>query len=379
MTMAIHPASSSASAQPRWKAIYDQLVAMLPGYTYGSNFFTIAEICEKFDVSHITARRVLTEMEQQGLVEKIRKRGTVVRRVDAKAAIYFVVPSQARPDYASYSLLMRRTIAGLTAAAQAMNVDFEVVQEAYVQSIFTRASHDVGFVLPSLISPDAIAYFKENNLPHVLLGPRDHWKQHPHVRLDHVQLGLLSTRYLIERGHRRIAYVLGLMSSRNFRDRIRGYRDALREAGIPFKWELVWETVPTEPVTPEMDFDTFEAMLAIRRPPTAVITGDKGRAMRLLNFCQQRGIDVPGKLSILCFPDFPEAKLTRPALTAMDGQYELNGQAAVKLLLEQIHNQATPARQAVVTSPLLIERQSVSDRRKADTQDVASNKKKRRR
>ena len=55
MTMAIHPASSSASAQPRWKAIYDQLVAMLPGYTYGSNFFTIAEICEKFDVSLITA------------------------------------------------------------------------------------------------------------------------------------------------------------------------------------------------------------------------------------------------------------------------------------------------------------------------------------
>lgn len=359
MTMT-HHANPSTPATPRWKEIYDELLKLLPGYSYGSNFFTIAEICEKYDVSHITGRRVLTELEQQGLVEKIRKRGTVVRRQDQKAAAYLVIPSHARSDYASYNLLMRRMVGSLTVAAQEHNVEFEIIQEAYVESIFKRKKGNVGFILPSLISEQSLEFFGRKQLPYVLMTPGDHWEGHPHVRNHTFSIGYDATTYLLNKGHRRIAYVLGPLSQRHFRDRIKGYKAALRAAKVPFKWELVRETIPREPVSPECDFDTFEVLMAMRHPPTAVITGDKGRAMRLLNFCQQRGIAVPGQLSILCFPDFPEAKLTDPPLSAMDGQYLKMGQLIIKMLLEQLYEKAAPEKQAFVLEPVLIERESVA-------------------
>lgn len=55
---------------PRWKVIRDWLHAQLPQFAYGSDFFTASELCHKFEVSTITANRALSELANEGLIEK---------------------------------------------------------------------------------------------------------------------------------------------------------------------------------------------------------------------------------------------------------------------------------------------------------------------
>ena len=235
--MSLSPSNSATTTlAPRWKTIRDELHAQLHEREYGSNFYTIADICKKYDVSAITARRVLDELASEGLVEKIRKRGTVVRRVNRTICIRLVVPAVVRPDYMSFSGLMRRQVEGITDFARPNNIDFEFTNEAHLETLFGhRAATDFGLLIPHGVTEQTIAFLQSRQLPHVFLNPIRSWKGRLHARPDRFQAGYMATKHLLELGHRRIAFVLGRISQRNFRDRLRGYRLALKEAGIRFE------------------------------------------------------------------------------------------------------------------------------------------------
>lgn len=345
------------SSDPRWKSIHDQLLLELPTYEYGSNFYTIADICKKFDVSIITARRVLDELAAQGLVEKIRKRGTVVRRLQKATAIRLVVSKGMRVGPESFSVTIQRQLAGLTQFAREKNIDFDTISETHLELVFARKSHDIGLLLRPGVTARSIEFIRTRNIPYVLLDPADNYRGQPHARADRRKAGYMAASHLISLGHRRIAYMLGSISQRNFRSRLLGYRAALQEAGIKFDWALIKET---DGEHYEQDEVALEALLALPKPPTAIMTGDDSRAIRVMESCRLRGIDVPRDMSILAYPSYPESKLMDPPLSVLDARFEDVGAAAMKLLVSQMYEKAVPARQAVVIDPMLVERGSTA-------------------
>ena len=316
---------------PRWKEILDQVQTELPGYPYGSSFYTITEICDKFHVSRITAIRVLNELATRNLIEKIPGKGNVVRLMSKPASVRLIIPSSARKDYIHFDPVNRRLVDGITTSARAQALDFDTISENHLQSLFPRPDGAFGFLVPKTISRQTVEFLRTHDLPHVFVDPWEVNKKQSHARVDRVQAGYVATKHLLELGHRRIAWITGYISDANFRDRIKGYRKALAEARIPFDWQYIRETQGAEF---DADVAALESLMLLTRPPTAIILGDDSRGVHVSAACRTKGIRVPEDLSLVGYPNNPESSLTHPPLTVIDTHFEEVGQASVKVLLQ---------------------------------------------
>lgn len=368
---------SALDRQPRWKVIYDTLHAELDQYAYGSDFYTLDDICRKFGVSVITARRVLDELEGRGLVQKIRGRGTIVRRVSKEVSVRFLIPENAPSDFQNFNQTFRQLVAGASTFASRHHVDFDTLSESYVQTLLNGQNVNCGVVIPNGLSTENVRFIQRSGIKYIMLEPRSLKARPPHVRLNRHAASAMAVQHLAEQGHRRIALICGFLHEPSWRQRFNGYRDGLRKAGLKFRWERVRQTRKILPISraglsqaalmslaQENYFDqidnAFNELMAMRQRVTAIIAGDDNRAIRLLHLCQQRGIHVPDDLSIIGFPNHPESKMTSPPLTVIDGQYEQLGEAAMQLLLAQMLENADPATQSLVLPPKLIIRNSVA-------------------
>lgn len=369
---------SIESRTPRWKQVYDALQQELPGYEYGSNFYTIAQICEKFKVSTITATRVLGEMQDEGLVEKIRRRGTVVRRSDREAVVWMLMAARRPSDWPHFDSRWVRIITAACNAAKARGVKFEFIDETHLSSLLASNGTNscFGIVLTSALATQTIRTVRRSGLPHVFLDSRMSTACGPWARLDRHKVSELAVRHLLELGHRHIACIFGSLSERGWRQRLRGYRRALELGGVKFRWRLVADASSTEvdpfpysgvealhrgaPQLKSQVAAALDRLMALPRRPTAIIAGDDTRAAMLLELCRERGIQIPGDLSVVGFPNNPESRLVTPALTVVDGCYEEVSKAAVHLLLEQMFQGVDPAQQRVIIQPTLVVRASTA-------------------
>lgn len=342
---------------PRWKAIHDQLLGELAAYEYGSRFYTIADICRKFEVSNITAVRVLNELEAAGHVEKIRRRGTVVRRTHQQVAVYLLLASSANQDLLFPYDNFVRTYTGAMEQATRLGGTFELQSEQHLVELFSANRDGLGLLVGDQVSEESLRFIESRRLPYVLVSPSRRRKGRPHARVDRVKAYELATRHLLELGHRRIACILGHISERHMRDRLTGYRRALRAAGVAFDWSLIRET---EDDAREPNEEAVERLLAESPPPTAFVAGSDGRGVEIMRACRARGLAVPEDVSVVSFPNAAAAKLAEPAMTAVDPYYQRMGAAAVTLLFDQIHGRGEPARQRAVVQPELIERDSTA-------------------
>jgi DNA-binding LacI/PurR family transcriptional regulator len=345
---------------PRWKEVYDQLLVDLHARRYGSDFYSIAEVCRRFEVSQITAIRALNELASRKLIEKIAGKGNVVRRVEQTFPIWLITPDATNGSYGSMDSAIRRRVAGVSRAAEQLGLSLDFVSESRLLPLFPRQDGPVGFMVPHQISNRTIDFLREHRLPYVMLDTLESTSMPPYARVDRVRAGYLGTRHLLDLGHRRIGWITGLLSRRNFRDRLRGYRDALREAGVPFRWSLIRETETNES---DRIRTALRSLLAMRRPPTALLTGDDYRAIDVLDECRKLGVHVPGELSVVSYPNHAESRLTTPPLTVVDANFEMVGEAAVRLLMEQVLAGADAAGQCAQIEPTLVVRGSTGPAR----------------
>lgn len=339
----------------KWKELLDALCDLLPDYEYGERFLSIVEICDRYDVSNITARRVLTEMQTRGLVEKIQSRGTIVRRPSQVTQVRLVMPAGIRSDYLSHSVIIRRLIQGIIGSVGKHRIDFDTVSEAHIESIFSQRNDAFGFLLQAGISSATRQWLAKNKWPFVLLNPLRDFKGLPHACTDRHQAGYLGAKHLIELGHERIAYSLGSITQVHFRSRLEGYRKALKEAGLPFRSSLIHQSDHIDMACIEQSIDKF---LGMRKAPTAIMSCDDDRAIAILNRLHHHGVRVPEDISLLGYPNYPESGLTTPPLSVVDARYEDVGASAMQLLLEQMLTGADPNRQSIVIQPQLITRSS---------------------
>ena len=139
---------------PRWKAIFDELSAELASLPYGSDFLTIGQICQRFEVSQITAIRVLNELAALNLIEKIPGRGSVVRRICLPMFFRTLQPANARHDLFTFDSASSRRMEGITAQTRSMGIDHGVMSETHLASLFPRQASEplFGFLLMGPVS-----------------------------------------------------------------------------------------------------------------------------------------------------------------------------------------------------------------------------------
>ena len=164
-----------------------------------------------------------------------------------------------------------------------------------------------------------------------------------------------AVTYLAEHGHKEIGYIAGSYRIKNFPLRERGYRKAMREAGLDINpdWRVeVGTTVNTS-------YDAMKAWLAGNpRLPTAFFVDNDIMALGCMRAMAERGIQIPDDVSMIGFDDLPYASICNPPLTTARVPNREMGEIATHRLMEQIRE---PRDYTCVThlSTTFVERQSV--------------------
>lgn len=147
-------------------------------------------------------------------------------------------------------------------------------------------------------------------------------------RLDSVR----AIEHLIHNGHRRIALAHHTVLDHDHRDRLEGYKEALRSHGI----EIDPELVQAAPGTLRGGSRAIDRLLAIKSPPTALFLTTPLMTVGALHRCLELGLHVPNDLSIVGVDDAQVRKSTYPQFTAVCQDASQMGLEAARWLTRRL-------------------------------------------
>ncbi len=155
------------------------------------------------------------------------------------------------------------------------------------------------------------------------------------ISTDNMTGARQATEYLVQLGHRRIAYIANRRSYRSNFDRLTSYRQALAAHGVPVDDDLIVEGDGTL----HGGSAAARTLLSHPQPPTAVFCFNDMTAIGVLSGLQQAGIQVPEEISVIGFDDVEFAAHCYPPLTTVRQPTDLMGQRLIHMLLALIQNQ----------------------------------------
>jgi DNA-binding LacI/PurR family transcriptional regulator len=200
----------------------------------------------------------------------------------------------------------------------------------------TRRDRADGLLVISLPPPGGtLQRLAKAGVPVVLLDVRRR-RGVSTVTTDDVEGGCMATRHLLDLGHERIAFIgehtdnpLGFTASR---DRERGYRQAMSDAGLSPREGDVRRGRHVRQVARGLAKELISR--AAGKRPTAIFASSDVQALGVLEAARAEGLNVPGDLSVIGFDDIEVSGYV--GLTTVRQPLYESGRKAAKLLLEAL-------------------------------------------
>jgi DNA-binding LacI/PurR family transcriptional regulator len=172
------------------------------------------------------------------------------------------------------------------------------------------------------------------------------------------------TRHLLSLGHQKVGFISGAIATVSRRQRLAGYSEALQEAGVPVRTELVWAEGPSDDFgdvdSADRGHQGMKALLRIEDPPTAVVTINDMYAMGACAAVHEEGLRVPQDVSVADFDDIMIAALYNPPLTTIRQPLEEMTRYAVEAIQRLQADPAAVQTTAVLMGPSLVIRKSAA-------------------
>lgn len=218
---------------------------------------------------------------------------------------------------------------GIRLLVQPVDVADPAVGEQ-VRGLVTE-THVDGIILSSPVTDcePVLKALDAMDIPFVRISPGTNHALTSSVFMDDAQAADDMTTHLINMGHRRIGFIKGHPNHAASDDRLFGYRRALDRVGIAFEPSLVCEG--------EFDFDSgvrgANALLDLPDRPTAIFASNDDMAAGVLAVAHDRGIDLPGELSVTGFDDTTLARTVWPPLTTIHQPMADLARSATEILI----------------------------------------------
>jgi LacI family repressor for deo operon, udp, cdd, tsx, nupC, and nupG len=302
-------------------------------------------------VSPATREQVMWAVEHAGYAPNLLARN--LRRHQA-GAILVMVRDIANPFYPEI-------FRGAEAAARTLgfnvligNTDDEPERERdYLQLVRTRRAD--GLILVTGRLPESWPSLSRRNIAAVLACEPIAGVELPIVQIDNEAAAAGMVRHLIGLGHRRIAHITGPLDQVIARDRLAGWRSALRAAGLSAAQELVAEG----------DFRlgsgiaAAKRLLGLRPRPTAIFASNDESAIGAIQAIHEAGLAVPRDISVAGFDDILFAAASYPPLTTIrQPRHDLGEQAMI--LLHGLLDGGTDRPTRIVLPTELVQRESTA-------------------
>ncbi|MCL2663208.1 MAG: LacI family transcriptional regulator [Oscillospiraceae bacterium] len=207
-----------------------------------------------------------------------------------------------------------------------------------------------GMVFTGLYEDDFFECVRRINIPYVLIDSYISSADACNVGLEDQKGGYIATRYLLENGHRVIAFASPIIRKDGVvEQRLHGYRQALQEFGVPFDRELVFE---------KEIYNTAEGIklgrfIGTKKDVTGIFATADVLAAGIITGLREIGINVPADKSIIGFDDNYLCQITYPHLTTVHQDAEQKGIIAAEMMLAQLKNK--PIRERKIILPVFLQ------------------------
>lgn len=348
---------------------------------------TERELAEEFGVSRTIVRRAIEELERQGLVVRSPRCRPVVKRQTTAAP-----STQARRLTLGLWLWPNATFPGASAILRGIyktldanryrlivespvDTDWRAVVQSEAQFLerVTRDT-DVAGVILWYLGGDAnlpvLQHVRSAGIPLVFLDRRPpEGFLADYVGVDNRNAAAQLVRHLISKGHRTIAHITNVDNASTVHERLQGYKDALLEAGIPFRPELVLtDTGTAEPGYQDVYESLAAQLMNVPETPTAVFCVHDVLALRLIDALRARGVRVPEDVAVAGFDGLERWLPGAPSLTTANQPFERIGEWAARLLLQRMEEGDRGVYQHVLLeAPISIHASTRHARREAES------------
>jgi DNA-binding LacI/PurR family transcriptional regulator len=207
-----------------------------------------------------------------------------------------------------------------------------------VKELFRRNADGV-IVLNASSDCTFIEQFEQEQVPYCCL-----LSEHPDypdrtLTVDNQNLAERAVDYLLQLGHRHIAYLYSAAHNPAQFDRRQGYQNALNRAGLPIHKHLC----PAPPLNSKitaLEFGLRATSKLLNQNPetTAIFSANSELAEGAHLACTRKGLRIPEDLSLLACDNPPRAEYTSPPLTVVDIANDRFGAAAADWLQQQIRD-----------------------------------------
>ena len=288
-------------------------------------YLTAVEAGKLLGVSRATADRALKQLADTRVLIRRQNLGTFVGASPAAESavairtVHILIPAELEFDP---SVCSSRMVEGIRGEIHDANVQFSFIPRGagvrYVEKLIASSSSasDIVGIIAVSCPREIYRYLAETNVPTVVFGSLYSGERAmPSVDMDNFEAGRLLARYLVDRGHRRIAYLFatdGRPGANAFFD---GISEVLTEANLPHN-ALVVRLMPP-------DFSAYTAttrdLLKLSERPTAFIAMGQYLADQIASTSAELGLRIRADLDIV-FADNATAETEASPYTHVQGK-----------------------------------------------------------
>lgn len=354
------------SPRPLYQQLADQLRQQIitGAWPAGYRLAPELELAAQLGVSRGTVRQAMDLLVDQGLLQRTPGKGSFVRASDGQARsqlIGMVVPylrdSLTTDVLRGVEATLRRSGYSLIFCHSEGDLQLEGAQ---IERLLREGIRGlILFPIAVQEEPALLARLLPPRLPLVVIDRRLPGVTADYVLVDNLGGAYRAVEHLLALGHRRIACVSLPERPSSVVERIHGYQQALRDAGIlplaPI--DLALRGGPAHASVPSYSADELapvDQALAMHEPPTAFFCVNDFIALGVLQHVRARGIRVPDELALVGFDDIALAPyMPVPLTTVAQPKYEIGVQAA-QALIGQIAGAAAPGRTLILPTSLVV-------------------------
>lgn len=331
---------------------------------------TISDIAQLAGVSTTTVSRVINN-KSKGVGEKTRKRiweiieeygyqpNAVARGLATKSSkiIGVIIPDIANPFYLALADSIEKTAFAKGYKTILCNGGNDPEKEAGYLA-FLNEHYVSGIIYNNFkqISPETREILEKSSLPTVFVDSRSDLPNSRNILLDNRQAMHAVVAHLASEGRNRIVFMGGPEDSYSSKERYKGYRDALEEAGLPLDPKLVLAGDYVE----RRAKMAMDHLLASGVPFDAVACCNDLMALGVYDALEDAGLMIPKDIAVTGFDNTAIGARLRPKLTTVRQPHEAMGEACASVLVAMVEGTAAPAGQNIVYDAELVLRDSVA-------------------
>lgn len=282
-----------------------------------------------------TKKRIVDKAEEMGyrfntFASNLRKRktntiGVIIPRLNSHFVSTAIAAMEKVASDSGYNIIISQSMESMAKE----EVNAKTMFDNRVDGLLVSLAYDT-------VSIDHFQRFIKRSIPVIFFDRVHESDDSVSVIIDNYKNAFDMTKHLLEQGASRIMHITGNLKRNVYRERYRGYKDALEEAGLEPGEDMLIIGELNEVAGAE----AAEKILAMKKLPDAIFVSNDVCAASCMRVLKQNGIRIPQDIAIAGFNNDPISRMVEPNITTVNYPSYQMGEIAARHLINHLKGTA---------------------------------------